>query len=1299
MTTPSIPFYKTGGTLDYNHPSYIERTADQELYEKLKQGEFCYILTSRQMGKSSLMVRTALRLRGEGESVVTIDLTSFGNTLEREQWYDSILSRIGQQLQLESELEDFWFNHERLSPFQRWMEAISRVVLPKCPGRLILFIDEIDIVRSFNFSADEFFAGIRECYNRRAEDPEMNRLVFCLLGVLSPSELIQDAGITPFNIGQRIELNDFSLEESALLAKGLNRKQPLAGKLIERIIYWTGGHPYLTQSLCAAVARDDQVQNPRSVDRLCRKLFLTSSAIEKEDNLVFVRERLLQSKLDRAGLLNLYHQILDGKKVPDDDANPFINVLKLTGLIKATNGILQVRNRIYRKVFEHEWMRENMPDAELRRQKAAYRQGVIRTAVIACAAFILAGTGLYIYYDSTFVTHEKYYNAVIERRGVVEGFYHVPKRDVPKRIRTYKLFLKGGKVQKYQIVNCYDAPVPIERAENYFLNSQETSTDTYHQIEYIYDAKGQVVYKKFLDQSGRFLGGFVFSPASNQSRARGYYVGKDGYPKTWGEAEYVNIEWSKEGYEHKVLYVDRYGQPQPGRDRAYGILKEYYSNGLEKRLISLNADEQNIIDDYGNAIAECIYDNNNGEQKSKNLFYNLLYAKKCHGNVIESRLLDVKEKLILAKNNFAITRLTYDSFDNGITQTYYDTQNKPITSTDGFFMSTTQLIRGPKKKTYSVKNSYFDTQQVPLLVEGIYHTLECRYDQNGGFEWLYYDINNKPVSYDAVNWEQLKGQAFSPYLLSNIAYMYEFGTEVKQSSQEAVRWYSKGAVNGSPWSMYKLGEMYFNGRGVKKDCNEALNWYRQSAAVGEISAMNDLGDIYYNGNQVKQNYAEAFIWYRQGAETGDSTAMENLAWMYQKGYGVDQNYLEALNWYRKAAKAGNANSMEKIGELYFYGYGVSNNYTKAIEWFRQGAEAGNSRAMTFLGFMYQNGYGVKQDYAEALSWYRMGAEAKNAMAMYAVGQIYYNGYGATKDFKEAAKWYRMGAKYGDSLSMNDLGEMYQNGDGVKRDYKEALKWYQKGAENGNDSAMNNIGDLYYYGRGVKQDYSKAVEWYLKGANAGNTSALHNLGWMYENGYGVNQDYIEALKWYLHGAENGKASSMEKIGEIYLNGYGVPKDNPKAVEWFLKGAKAGNSESMTYLGLMYQKGAGVEQDYTEALKWYQKAAEDNDAMAMYAVGQIYYNGYGVKEDYKEAAKWFRKGADLGDSSSMNKLGEIYQNGYGVKQNYAEALKWYQKGADNGNDSAMNSLGSMYQKGYGVKQDYATAVKWYHFKASV
>ena len=262
MSSSESSFYVTGGTLRPDAPSYVERQADLDLFEGLLNGEFCYVLTSRQMGKSSLMVRTANKLRAQGIHVIALDLTAIGQNLTLEQWYNGFLTSMGDQVGLEDELEEFWIANERLSPVQRWFTAIRKAVLASRPAPAVVFLDEIDTVRSLPFSTDEFFAAIRECYNRRSEASEFNRLTFCLLGVATPSDLIRDPRLTPFNIGRRVELHDFTSQEAAQLARGLrgggagrgSDEDDPAQALLARILYWTDGHPYLTQRLCRAVA-------------------------------------------------------------------------------------------------------------------------------------------------------------------------------------------------------------------------------------------------------------------------------------------------------------------------------------------------------------------------------------------------------------------------------------------------------------------------------------------------------------------------------------------------------------------------------------------------------------------------------------------------------------------------------------------------------------------------------------------------------------------------------------------------------------------------------------------------------------------------------------------------------------------------------------------------------------------------------------------------------------------------------------------------------------------------------------
>ena len=390
-STPA-PFYIAGGTLRGDAQSYVRRKADDDLYEGLMRGEFCYILTARQMGKSSLMVRVSARLQSAQTAVADLDLTAVGQNVTAEQWYGGLVMQLGYRLGLANEVMSFWQMESLLGPLQRFIKTICDVILPRSSQRIVIFIDEIDAVRSLPFSADEFFAGIRECYNQRSQNPEMERLTFGLLGVAAPTDLIRDTRITPFNIGRRIELHDFTPSEAAPLARGLANGRDPGDAILKRILHWTGGHPYLTQRMCLEIAQKTDLPGRKEVDSLCADLFFSHRAQERDDNLLFVRERMLRSDVDQGSLFEVYRRIRKGSTVADDEMNPLVSTLRLSGIVRAIDGKLNVRNRIYFRVFSPAWIDAVMPQAELRRQKAAFRRGIWRTTTVATLVVASAAT-------------------------------------------------------------------------------------------------------------------------------------------------------------------------------------------------------------------------------------------------------------------------------------------------------------------------------------------------------------------------------------------------------------------------------------------------------------------------------------------------------------------------------------------------------------------------------------------------------------------------------------------------------------------------------------------------------------------------------------------------------------------------------------------------------------------------------------------------------------------------------------------------------------------------------------------
>ena len=242
------------GTMKLKSAFYIERKADSiALKTIVQQGVTISIKGPRQVGKSSLLNRIIKSARDVNKRVLFLDFQLLGRAdLENDEVFlRGFCSWLSQDLELENKVDEYW--QTNISNIQRCTRYISRYILKELDSPLVLAMDEVDKVFDTPFRND-FFGMLRNWHNSRAMTEIWNNLDFVLVTSTEPYQLIDDLNQSPFNVGQVIELEDFTLEQVI----DLNQRHGGIFSSTEevKIQQLLNGHPYLVRKALYLIASE-----------------------------------------------------------------------------------------------------------------------------------------------------------------------------------------------------------------------------------------------------------------------------------------------------------------------------------------------------------------------------------------------------------------------------------------------------------------------------------------------------------------------------------------------------------------------------------------------------------------------------------------------------------------------------------------------------------------------------------------------------------------------------------------------------------------------------------------------------------------------------------------------------------------------------------------------------------------------------------------------------------------------------------------------------------------------------------
>lgn len=259
IETPPAPIpQESDGPLSLSSTRYVARPADAEFASAiLRQDSIILLKGARQTGKTSLIARGLQEARQADHRTVSTPLPRF--TQEQMSSSDSFLRALAENLAMGLDLDaepttEFGWRVEA-SPNDNFEKFVRRQVLKVVQKPVVWALDEVDRLFRYDYR-DDIFGLFRSWHNDRALTPNSpwQQLTLIISYASEAHLLVKDINQSPFNVGTRVPLVDFTYDKFPELNE--RNGSPLGN---ERALLdfheLVGGHPYLIQTGLSALTR------------------------------------------------------------------------------------------------------------------------------------------------------------------------------------------------------------------------------------------------------------------------------------------------------------------------------------------------------------------------------------------------------------------------------------------------------------------------------------------------------------------------------------------------------------------------------------------------------------------------------------------------------------------------------------------------------------------------------------------------------------------------------------------------------------------------------------------------------------------------------------------------------------------------------------------------------------------------------------------------------------------------------------------------------------------------------------